>query len=250
MKALSLHNQSALVTGSSKGIGKAIAEGLAESGAKVIRHGRGRSEDSEFPFVSGDLADPTRSAGIIADAQTIFPDLSLLVCNAGSFFDVPFLEMAPAQWEQTMRLNVESPYFLIQAFAKSRAALGGKGAVVIVGSTNGFQAEEDSTAYDISKGALVMMVRTLAVALAPLGIRVNGLAPGLIRTPLTSDWMDRKPEVVAHYEKKILAGRIGTAEDCAGAAVLLCSRAADYINGHILVVDGGLTVGQIGRLTP
>lgn len=248
MKSLSLDGHTALVTGSSKGIGAAIADGFTESGATVIRHGRTPAKDSSELFVTGDLSNPKNAAKLIHDALAIAPALDLLVCNAGSFFDVPFLEMDSARWDQTMRLNVESPYFLIQAFAKARAALGEGGAVVVVGSTNGFQAEDSSTAYDISKGALVMMVRSLSLALAPYGIRVNGMAPGLIRTPLTSGWMDASPEVIAHYNRKILMGRIGDAEDCAGACVLLCSPAASYITGHVIVVDGGLTVGQIGKM--
>ena len=117
--------------------------------------------------------------------------------------------------------------------------------MVIVGSTNGFLAEADSTAYDTSKGGLVMMTRTLAVALAPLGIRVNSIAPGLVRTPLTSGWMDRDPEKVAEYERKILVGRIGEPSDCAGPCVFLCSPGAGYMTGQTLVVDGGLTITQI-----
>lgn len=247
MKSLSLAGHTALVTGSTKGIGAAIADGLAESGAMVIRHGRAPANAADRHFVARDLSNPENAAGVMEASLEIAPALDLLICNAGSFFDVPFLQMDSEKWEQTMRLNVQSPYFLIQAFARARIAAGGGGAVVIVGSTNGFQAEDDSTAYDISKGALVMMVRSLAMALAPHGIRVNGMAPGLIRTPLTSGWMDRRPEDVAHYERKILLGRIGDSEDCAGACVFLCSGAASYITGQILVVDGGLTVGQIGR---
>jgi NAD(P)-dependent dehydrogenase (short-subunit alcohol dehydrogenase family) len=93
-----------------------------------------------------------------------------------------------------------------------------------------------------------MMTRSLAHSLADQRIRVNGVAPGLVRTPLTSGWMDASPAKRAHYEKKILLGRIGVAEDCAGAIAFLASDAASYITGQVLVVDGGLTVGQIGKM--
>ncbi len=248
MKTLRLDGKSALVTGSTRGIGAAIADGLAEAGATVVRHGS-RPESGSGPlYVPADLSDPVLAPQLLDRAAEIAPDLSLLVCNAGSFFDREFLEMDAEPWERTMKLNVASPYFLIQAFARKLVASGRTGAVVIIGSTNGFQAEEDSTAYDISKGALAMMSKTLAVALAPHGIRVNCVGPGLIRTPLTSGWMDQQPEKIAHYNKKILCGRIGTPEDCAGACVFLLSEAAAYITGQTLLIDGGLTVGQIGKM--
>lgn len=104
-------------------------------------------------------------------------------------------------------------------------------------------------AYDTSKGGLMMMTRSLAVSLAPHGIRVNGIAPGLIRTPLTKTWLEpRAHDLLKHYEKKILLGQVGEAEDCAGAVAFLCSSAARYITGEIIVIDGGLTVAQMGRL--
>jgi NAD(P)-dependent dehydrogenase (short-subunit alcohol dehydrogenase family) len=195
------------------------------------------------------LSQPGAAASLVAQAFTVEPSLDLLVCNAGSFFDTAFLEMTEERWERTMTLNVRASFFLAQAFAKRLAEERRTGSIVITSSTNGFQAEEDSVAYDTSKGALVMMIRSLAVSLAPHGIRVNGIAPGLIRTPLTSQWMEpRAHDLLKHYEKKILLGHVGTPQDCAGAVVFLCSDAASYITGEIIVIDGGLTVSQIGPM--
>ena len=251
MNAFSLAPSAVLVTGSSKGIGHAIALGAHAAGAEVVFHGN-TSRPTDLPpgsaCVTGDLLGADAPKALIAAALAAKPNLNLLVCNAGSFFDVPFLEMEPAQWEKTMNLNVRAAYFLVQAFARELAARRRGGAVVIVSSTNGFQSEDESTAYDTSKGALVMMTRTLAQALAPLGIRVNGMAPGLIRTPLTAPWIDTQHEKRRHYEKKIFQARIGVPEDCAGPTVFLLSPAAAYVTGQVLIVDGGLTVGQIGKM--
>lgn len=249
MSIFSLAHNAALVTGSSKGIGLAIADGLHEAGAAVVYHGNTARPASIPPgcsFVTGNLLEPDVSAKLVADAFAVQPKLDLLVANAGSFFDRPFLEMDAATWDRTMNLNVRATYFLCQAFAKELIARKRPGAMVLISSTNGFQSEEDSTAYDSSKGALVMMTRSLAQALVEHGIRVNGLAPGLIRTPLTSALgFGAKAQ---HYEKKILLKRLGEPEDCAGTAVFLLSQASAYIVGQVVVVDGGLTVGQIGRM--
>lgn len=252
MKAFSLARNAALVTGSTQGIGHAIARGLQEAAAGVVFHGLGARPDSlaaTETYVGGDLLDASTPASLVAAAFQAQPTLDLLVCNAGSFFDVPFLEMGVAQWERTMNLNVRATYFVVQAFARELVARQRPGAIVIVSSSNGFQSEPDSTAYDTSKGALVMMTRSLAHSLAPHGIRVNGLAPGLIHTPLTNGWLSGQQTGMRQlYEKKILLGRAGEPADCAGAAVFLLSPAAAYITGHVLVVDGGLTVGQVGRV--
>ena len=248
MKAFSLEGHAALVSGSSQGIGSAIAQGLEDCGASVVRHGL-QVEPALASYVSCDLSAPSAPAQLIDSAFTIQPNLDLLICNAGSFFDTPFLEMTETEWDQTMSLNLRATFFLAQAFARKRVALGGGGSIVIVSSTNGLQAEADSVAYDTSKGGLVMMIKSLAVSLAPHGIRVNGIAPGLIRTPLTQTWMEpRANDLLKHYEKKILLGHVGQPSDCAGAVAFLCSPAASYITGEIIVIDGGLTCTQIGRL--
>jgi NAD(P)-dependent dehydrogenase (short-subunit alcohol dehydrogenase family) len=249
MSKFSLAHNAALVTGSSKGIGLAIADGLHEAGAAVVYHGN-TTRPASIPlgcsFVTGNLLEPDASVKLVADAFAVQPKLDLLVANAGSFFDRPFLDMDPATWDKTMNLNVRATYFLCQAFAKELIARKRPGAMVLISSTNGFQSEEDSTAYDSSKGALVMMTRSLSQALIEHNIRVNGIAPGLIRTPLTSAL--GFGEKAKHYEKKIFLKRLGEPEDCAGAAVFLLSQASAYIVGQVVVVDGGLTVGQIGRM--
>lgn len=249
MPPFSLAGSTALVTGSSQGIGLAIAQGLRAAGAEVVLHGKDAAPPglpAGAVYLAEDLADAAGPARLVQAAFAQRPGLDLLVCNAGSFFDVPFLQMPPELWEKTINLNVRGAYFVAQAFARELVARSRPGAIVTTCSTNGFQPEDDSTAYDTSKGALVMLTRTLAQSLAPHRIRVNGIAPGLIRTPLTAGLVD--PDKRRHYEKKILLGRLGEPEDCAGAVAFLLSPAARYITGQILVVDGGLTLGQIGRM--
>lgn len=252
MKAFSLEGHAALVTGSSQGIGLAIAQGLHESGAKVIAHGR-QARPASLPadchYVACDLCESGAPTRLIEQALAAEPGLDTLVCNAGRFFDTAFLDMEEEQWQRTLQLNLTSMFFTAQAFARALVARKRPGSITMMSSTNGFQAENDSVAYDTSKGGLVMMTRSLAVSLAPHGIRVNGIAPGLIKTPLTSVWMEsRANDLLKHYEKKILLGRVGKAEDCAGAVAFLSSPAASYITGEIIVIDGGLTVQQLGRI--
>lgn len=245
-------DHAALVTGSSQGIGFAIAGALREAGAKLVFHGlqaRPETIPADAGYVQADLMQPDAPARLLAEAFAAQPQLDTLVCNAGSFFDTPFLEMTRERWDRTIQLNLSATYFTAQEFAKRLVAVKRGGSICITASTNGFQAETDSTAYDTSKGALVMLVRSLAVSLADHGIRVNGIAPGLIRTPLSSAWMEaRANDLVEHYKKKVLLGRIGTPEDCAGAVAFLCSQAASYITGEIITIDGGLTAVQIGKM--
>ncbi|WP_461783698.1 SDR family NAD(P)-dependent oxidoreductase [Prosthecobacter sp.] len=249
MKAFSLESHAALVTGSSQGIGLAMGKALQEAGAKVVFHGLPNAVEGLTSYVQADLMETEGPQKLVEAAFALEPGLDTLICNAGSFFDLPLLEMTRERWDKTIQLNLTAAFFTAQAFAKRLVAEKRGGSIVLTSSTNGFQAEADSCAYDASKGALVMLTKSLAITLADHGIRVNGVAPGLIKTPLTSTLMEsRDRSLLDHYEKKILLRRVGTPQDVAGATVFLCSPAASYITGEIIVIDGGLTTGQIGRL--
>jgi NAD(P)-dependent dehydrogenase (short-subunit alcohol dehydrogenase family) len=246
-----LASRAALVTGSSSGIGLAIAEGLEGAGAQVVYHAhepRPASVPGDRAFVQADLIPADGPRRLVEAAFALQPRLDLLVSNAGSFFDVPFLSMTLERWEKTISLNLRAGYFLIQAFAERLVREKRGGSIVVVASTNGLQAEPDSSAYDISKGGVVMLTRTLALALAGHNIRVNAIAPGLIQTPLSRAWLATRPGLEAHYVKSIPMGRIGTPPDCASAVVYLASEAAAYITGQVLVIDGGLTCQQLSPL--
>jgi len=249
MKAFSLEGHAALVTGSSQGIGLAMGKALQESGARVVFHGLQPAVEGLASYVQADLMQNDGPQRLVDSAFAIEPGLDTLICNAGSFFDLPLLEMTRERWDKTMQLNLASAFFTVQAFARRLVAEERAGSVVITSSTNGFQAEMDSCAYDASKGALVMLTKSLAVSLAGHGIRVNGIAPGLIKTPLTAKWMEsRDCTVLDHYEKKILLRRAGAPEEVAGAAAFLCSPAAGFINRGTIVIDCGVTRWQSGRM--
>jgi NAD(P)-dependent dehydrogenase (short-subunit alcohol dehydrogenase family) len=260
----SLAGHSAFVTGSTQGVGAAIAIALARAGANVCIHGlahdahadqtlatcRGLRVQAEL--ITSDLTDPAddmadRLFDRIAQAM---PGIDLLVNNAGTFIDVPFLEMSRQRYHKTMRLNVDAPFFLTQAFARSWVAAGVAGRVLMTGSINGFLSEPDHVAYDASKGAIAAMVRSLCVALAPLNIRVNSMAPGLVRTPLTGAVLDSQPDIKRWMQMHTPNGSVPEADVCGDTAVFLLSDAAAHIHGQTVLVDGGMSVWQQPDLPP
>lgn len=254
---ITLKGHAALVTGSSKGVGRAIAIAMAEAGADVVVHGRAMSNEAretierckrhgvKVAFVAGDLSGPTQAAveELFSSAIAANADIDILVNNAGQYFDVPFLEMDLERFEKTMRLNVASGYFLTQRFARRWIERNVAGRVLFSGSINGRLAEPVSTAYDTSKGAVEMMVKTLAVALAPHHIRVNGVAPGMVRSASTA-WLEGNPEKAAWIAHHTPNGQIPDAAVCGPGAVYLVSDAAWHVHGQMLLIDGGMSVWQ------
>ena len=254
---MELTGHAALITGSTKGVGRAIAEALARAGADLVLHGRQRGDEAEqaiqaceqhgvnVSFITGDLGGDTQQAvpDVCRSALEAQPNLDLLVNNAGAHIDVPYLEMTYDRFERTMRLNVESGYFLTQALAHHWLENNVSGRVLFVGSINGRLGEENSTAYDISKGAIDMMIKTLCIALAPKGIRVNGVAPGLVHSHATS-WLKQNPAMQRWMGHHTPNGRVPDANVCGGGAVYLLSDEAEHTHGQMLFVDGGMSAWQ------
>jgi glucose 1-dehydrogenase len=254
---IDLHGHAALITGSTKGVGRSIAEAFAAAGAHVVLHGRQRDSTAEevlancrsrgaaAEFVAADLMDPTMPVvqRLFDDALAALPQIDILVNNAGTYIDKPFLEMDCETYDRTMRLNVAAPYFLTQQFARHWIAHQTSGRVLMIGSINGRLAEPTHSCYDTSKGAIDAMVRSLCVSLAPYNIRVNGLAPGLVRTPLTSV-IDRDERFRRWMELHTPSGQVPHSDVCGSGAVYLCSDDAWHVHGQMLLVDGGMSAWQ------
>jgi NAD(P)-dependent dehydrogenase (short-subunit alcohol dehydrogenase family) len=257
-----LQGHNALITGSTKGVGRSIAEAFAAAGANVVLHGRSRDANAEqvlancrakgvrAEFVTADLMAETVPTveRLFADATKAMPAIDILVNNAGTYMDKPFLEMDWETYDRTMRLNVDSVYWLTQRFARHWVASKVQGRVLMIGSINGRLAEPTHSCYDTSKGAIEAMVRTLCVSLAPLGIRVNGLAPGLVRTPLTSI-IDRDERFRRWMELHTPNQQVPHSDVCGSGAVYLCSDDAWHVHGQMLLVDGGMSAWQQPDMT-
>jgi len=240
------------ITGSTQGIGRAIAEAFARSGARIVINSHlpddGLAAElgklTECHFVEADLSTVDGARAFVRQAHARLGRLDTLVNNAGSFRDVAFEDLDQRRFEETFNLNVRGYLFAAQAFSELLAPGQLNASIVCVGSTNSLAAEKNSVIYDASKGAVLMLVRSLAVTLAPRGIRVNGIGPGIVETPLTAAGL-AAPGVRETLEKQIPLGRIAQAVDIGGAAVFLASPAASYITGQMLYIDGGILANQM-----
>jgi len=259
-----LDERTALITGGTQGVGAAIAQSLAAAGCHVILHGlrddtvaqqtlaHCRQLGVKAELVCADLASDAYQVidEFVARVDQVSSEVSLLVNNAGTYHEEPFLEMTYASFHRTMQLNVYAGFFLTQAYARRWVAQGTAGRVLFTGSINGELAEADHAAYDTSKGAVRMMVRSLCVALAPHGIRVNAMAPGLVVTPLTAPALEPDGDGLQWMQWHTPNGRVPGAEVCGGAALFLLSDQAEHIHGQTLLVDVGMSVWQQPEVPP
>lgn len=242
------------VSGSTQGIGLAIAEAFARSGARLVINSHvDEGADAalellapltEVRFVRADLSSAAGATAFIEAAHQCFGRLDTLVNNAGTFRDSVFDDLTEKMFDDTFSLNVKGYLFAAQAFVKQLTPAQTNASIVCIGSTNSEAAEKNSVIYDASKGAVLMLVRSLAVTLAGRGIRVNGVGPGIIETPLTRAGLDA-PMVRHRLEQQIPMARTGNPDDIGGAAVFLASPEARYITGQMLFVDGGILANQM-----
>lgn len=251
---ITLAGHSAFVTGSTMGIGREMATAISEAGGRVVVHGLSDDDHARqtiqacganCDLVIGDLCrDLPQCAVAVAEAALQrAPNIDLLVCNAGTYIDQPFLDMDFDTFDRTMKLNVYSQFVLVQHFARHWVREGTAGRVIITGSINGRLAEPTHVAYDTSKGAVESMVRSLAVSLAPHGIRVNGIAPGLFETPLTAPAL-QDSAARAWMELHTPNGSVPGPDVIRGTTVFLLSDAAEHVHGQMLFVDGGMSIWQ------
>ncbi|MEU3709717.1 SDR family NAD(P)-dependent oxidoreductase [Streptomyces catenulae] len=247
----SLEGLNAVVTGGSSGIGRAIAGALARAGARVVVVARREAELADT--VAELTADGCRVAAVRCDlgsregvragaeeAAAVFGEPDILVNSAGINLRPPMGETTDEVWDATMAVNLEAPHLLGRRFGPGMAERG-FGRIIHVSSQQAHRAFVRSGVYGVSKGALESLARSQAEAWSPHGVTCNTLVPGFVMTPLNAR-LSSDPERVAALAARTLTGRNGVAEDFAGAAVFLASRASGYVTGQSVCVDGGFSV--------
>lgn len=250
MSLFDLSGRTALVTGATQGLGLATVSTLAEQGARVIVSDRDaaacertaaalRAAGHEARGLAADLADAAAISTLCAAAGAV----DVLVCNAGVQGPAgPLLDAADADWQLVMDINLRAAVRLCAGLLPGMAERGG-GSVVLMASIAGLRGNRAIGLYGLSKAALAQLARNLAVEWGPQGVRVNAVAPGLIRTPLAAGLLADAAFMARRLQATPLR-RVGEPEEVAGVVALLASRAGGFITGHTLVVDGGTTMSD------
>jgi glucose 1-dehydrogenase len=245
-----LSGKVALVTGASKGIGHALALGLAAAGAAVVANynsDRAGAEDAvariraavgRATAVQGDMSRVADCRALVDACVSEFGRIDVACCHAGITNWGRFLEYEEPDFDQVVGTNLKGTYFTAQAAARQMAKQGGGGRIVVTSSITGNQAVRYLSCYGMTKGGVQMLVRNLVLELSPLGIAINAVAPG----PITNERnVADDPEYDRNWGEVVPLGRVGSAEDVVKAALFFASDAAEWITGQTLLVDGGLS---------
>lgn len=245
-----LSGRTALVTGSSRGIGRAIAHSLAQAGARVAVHGMATSDELQAALaemealpgggcaVMGDLADSASARRLVDEAAATLGGLDILVNNAGHVVPCTADEMTEETWDSVMNVNLRSAFFCAQA-ASIHMRKNAFGRIVNISSQGGEVAIPTYVHYGVSKAGLNVMTRYLAVEWAAHGITVNTVAPAFVRTDLTAEVFRQLPELYEDQLARVPKRRMCEPEEVAAAVLYLASNEADFTTGEVLHVDGG-----------
>jgi NAD(P)-dependent dehydrogenase (short-subunit alcohol dehydrogenase family) len=241
-----------VVTGGAQGIGRAVAERFLADGAGVVIF------DLDGDLAAATAAELAASGPVLAIAGDVsrradvrqavsactveFGRLDAMVAHAGIADVKPLLEIDDHSWQRVLDVNLTGVFLCMQEAGRVMAA-GEGGAIVVTASTNSFWVEQNMAPYNASKGGVVALVRTAALDLAAHGIRVNAVAPGVVRTRI-SEWVIDDPVLGPEYLRKLPLGRFGEPVDVANAVAFLASAESSYITGQTIILDGGLTLGQ------
>ena len=246
-----LTDKVALVTGAYRGLGFAIAKGLAQAGATVVLNGRQpEALATAAAALSGDglhaataVFDVTDAAAIrraIDGLEASYGHLDIVVNNAGIQRRKPIVEFAKQDWDDVIATNLTAPFLVSQAALPAMIARR-SGKIIHIASLMSELARPTVVAYTAAKGGVRQLMRAMAVELAPHNIQVNAIAPGYFATEMNRALLDN-PEFDAWVKKRTPAGRWGQPEEISGLAVFLASHAADYITGQMITIDGGMSV--------
>lgn len=239
-------NRLSLVTGAASGIGRAITMRFVAEGITVIALDRSESglqklvNEMKGQAVYPCVFDVSETSAIPALVKRLLDEhgpITILVNNAGAWYYEPLIEIPDERWDYIFRVNVTAPFVFIREIAPVMMKQGG-GVIINIASRNAMVSSKGSSAYDSSKAALVALTRTAAGELAPYGIRVNAICPGVINTPANQD-LFADPEASQNYLRLIPMGRYGEPEEIAGIAYFLTTPDAGFITGQTIVADGG-----------
>ncbi|MDR3122122.1 MAG: SDR family oxidoreductase [Clostridiales bacterium] len=247
----SLKGRVALVTGGNQGIGKVVSQYLADAGADIVILDLNDAAEvakgiaSEYGVrAAAYVCDVTRQSDVkaaVARAAQEMGSLDILFNNAGIVQHKPVLDLEPGEWERVLNVNLNGVFYVAHAFANWLAAHGKGGSIINTASMSGtiVNIPQEQASYNTSKAAVVHLTKSLAVELAPKGIRVNSISPGYIATELIEfvrqDWKD-------YWQELIPFKRLGKPEELAGAVIYLASDASSYTSGSDLIIDGCFTV--------